>query len=74
MIEKGMKKGGKMHIFSPIGKSMHMFSPIDLKCTILPKKRLKIFHLRRAPPHYIKFNLGEKLLIKKGGQKYEFQI
>ena len=36
MIEKGIKKGGEMHIFSPIGKSMHIFSPIDLKCTKIP--------------------------------------
>ena len=37
MIEKGMKKGGEMYIFSPIGKSKHIFPSIDLKCTKLPK-------------------------------------
>ena len=46
MIEKGIKKGGEMHIFSPIGKSMHIFSPIDLKG---PKMA-----------HDIKFHLGNK--------------
>ena len=34
-----MKKGGKLHIFSPMVKSMHIFSPFDL--TKLQKKDLK---------------------------------
>ena len=38
MIERGMKKSGKMHIISSIGKSMQIFPPIDLKFTKSQKK------------------------------------
>ena len=59
MIEKGMKKGGgNAYFFTQIGKSMHIFPPIDLKCIKLPKK--DISRMRRAPPHYMKFHLGNK--------------
>ena len=69
IIEKGMKKGGEMHIYSPISKSKYIFSPIDLKCTKLPKKRLTIFRLRRAPPNYKKFHWRKKYQSRRGGAK-----
>ena len=65
--EKKLLKGGEMHIFSLIGKRMHIFSPIKLKYTKLPKKRLTIFQLRRAPPYYKKFHLGKKYQSRRGG-------
>ena len=56
---KGEKKGGEMHIFTPI----------DLKST---KKRLLTFWLRRTPHT---FQLGQKYKSRRGvGQKYEFPI
>ena len=56
---KRAEKGGKMHIFSPIGISMHIFPPIDLKCT---KKGWKFL---ACGAHHVSF--GEKNSIKKGG-------
>ena len=65
-----------MHIFTPIGKKYAYLSPIDLKYTKLQKKRLNIFLLRRATPHYNKFQLGKNIDQEGGGggQKYELNI
>ena len=67
MIEREWKKRGKCIFFPQLEKSMHIFPPIDLKFTKLQKKRLTIFYLRRAPPHYINFHLGKKQKSKRGG-------
>ena len=64
-----------MHIFPPIGKNYAYFSPFDFYFTLhliltftkLQKKiRLNLFRLRRAPPHYNKFDLGTN--IKEGAK------
>ena len=46
---------------------MNICSPNDLKCEKLPKKRLNIFRLRRAPHHYNKSHLGKKYQSRRGG-------
>ena len=70
-----MKKGEKMHIFSPIGKKYEYFFPNWLKIyKISQKKGCNFFRLRRAH-HQISF--GEQKYQSRregGGQKYEFQI
>ena len=66
------KKGGEMHIFSPI----------DLNYTKLRKKTENISPSARspslwhAPPHYNKFKLGEKYNSKRrgGGKNMNFNI
>ena len=59
------KRGANAYLFPQFVKSLHIFSPTGLNFTKLQPKRLYIFRLRRAPPHYNKLNLG---------QKYEFKI
>ena len=56
-----------MYIFPQLVKSMHIFFPIDLKYTKLPKKRLDIFRLWCAPPHYNTFLWGKNINQKEGG-------
>ena len=75
MIEKGMKKRGEMHIFSPICISMHIFSPIDLKCTKLPKKGWTFFAC--GAHHLLIINLiwGQNINQKGGGgQNMNFKL
>ena len=72
---KGMTKGGKMHIFPPIGKKYPYFSPNWLEIYKTALKKAEIFRLRRSTAHHIKFHLGKKYESRRGGgQKHEFQI
>ena len=59
---KENEKRGEYANFSSIRKKMHIFPPIDKKFTKLHKKILNIFHLRRAPRHYIKFHWGKNII------------
>ena len=43
------------------------FPPNWLKIYKTAKKRLKIFRMRRVPPHYNKFNLGKNMNQEGGG-------
>ena len=70
--QKWIKEGGKMHIFPPIVKTLHIFSPIKLYK--IAQKRLKIFSLRRAQPHYNKIHLGKKYQSRKGGGDMNFKF
>ena len=49
-IERVLKNGGKIHIFSPVGKKYAYFSPIDLILKKCYNKGWHIFRLCRAPP------------------------
>ena len=57
---KSMKKGGKMHIFSPIGKKYAYFPKIDLRYLILQKKGWQFFP-------YIKNIIWAKKISNGGG-------
>ena len=48
---------------------MYIFSPIDLKYTKLQKKKINIFRLQRAPPHFNKF-WGKNINQEGGEGKY----
>ena len=76
IIERERKKGGKCIFFPQLVKSTYAyFFPNWLKINkIAQKKYLKIFRLRRAPPHYIKYHLGKKYKSSRGGGQNEFQI
>ena len=57
-----------------IGKKWAYFSPNWLKIYKIAKKRLNIFHLRRAPPQYNRFNLGKKYISGRGGKQINFKF
>ena len=72
---KGMKKRGKMHIFSPIGKKYSYFFPNSLKNLQNYKKGLKFFAFGTHHLIIIYFLWAENINQQGwGGQKYEFQI
>ena len=58
---KGDKKGGKCIFFPKLVKRMHIFSPID------SIKKAENFCLRRAPPHYNKFQFEKIYQSRRGG-------
>ena len=65
---KGMKKGGKIHIFSPIGKKYAYFPPNWLKIYKIAQKSLKIFACG-AQPLIISNFIGQKYKSRRGGGK-----
>ena len=68
------KRGvGECIFFPQLVKSMHIFSPIDLIFTKLQKK-LIIFRLQRASPHYNKLPLGEKYESRGRGKNMNFKF
>ena len=73
---KGMKKGEKMHICSPIGKKYANFFPNWLKIYKITKKGLKILACGAHQPIVINLLWGKNMIQERvgGGQKYEFQI
>ena len=69
------KKGGKIHIFSLIGKKYAYYFPNRLKICKIANEKAENFRLRHAPPHCNQFQLAKKCKSRRGGgQKYEFQI
>ena len=72
---KGMKKGEKIHIFSPICKKYAYLFLNWLIIYKITKKGLKIFACVAHPPIVI-ISFGEKIWFKKGGggQQYEFKF
>ena len=64
--KKGMRKGGEMPMFSPIGKKYAYFFPNRL---IIHKneKNAENFSPAAHTPHYNKCQLGKKYKSRRGG-------
>ena len=66
IIERGGKRGGAY--FSPFGKKYAYFPPNLIMTSNIQnckKQRMKMFRLRRAPPHYNKCHSWKNMNFKR---------